>query len=153
MRVPPVVITTSTPAASRRAASTGSPSGTTTGSSTVKPLARSHVTISGPVLSSYTPAAARLDAAITLAVLTTLPRPPRPTLSTWQRASRPSCSLDFYESPIRSMDFYESPIRSSGSLRKLRSSALRSGPDPGLAALLAFQPHLGQHGGRVHRLD
>src|ERR671938_999408 len=77
--VPPVVRTTSYPAAtaSRKAASTGSPSGTTTGPSTMKPIARRPSTSTGPPRSSYTPAAARFEAVTTRALVTPpVPRPP-----------------------------------------------------------------------------
>jgi hypothetical protein len=68
--VPPVVMITETPSetAARSAAATGSPSGTTSTSPTSKPRSVNHCAITGPVLSWYTPAAARFDAAITRAV-------------------------------------------------------------------------------------
>src|ERR1039457_788962 len=61
--VPPVVTTTSySPAmAARSAASTGSPSATTSGPSTMHPAPRSNSTSTGPDLSAYTPAEARFD--------------------------------------------------------------------------------------------
>lgn len=61
--VPPVVTTTSYAAetASRKAVSTGEPSGTTAGPSTAHPAASSNETSTGPDRSSYTPAAARFD--------------------------------------------------------------------------------------------
>src|SRR6478735_454330 len=67
--VPPVVITARAPSATAAeiASPTASPSGTTTGSPTSQPPERNASTMSGPVVSSYTPAAARLDATTTVA--------------------------------------------------------------------------------------
>lgn len=69
MPVPPVVTITSYPAAtpSRSAASTGAPSGTTCGPSTANRIRVRPSAISGPPLSSYTPADARLEAVTTSA--------------------------------------------------------------------------------------
>src|SRR5919202_902995 len=79
--VPPVVSTTSSPSATpcRSARSTGSPSGTTTGPSTAKPIARRPSTSTGPPRSSYTPAAARFEAVTTSARSSLTSPVPRPS--------------------------------------------------------------------------
>src|SRR5262245_2326847 len=67
MPVPPEVITTSTFSltAALSAATTSGPSATTTGVGVVMPCWFSHSTMIGPVRSSYTPAAARVEAITT----------------------------------------------------------------------------------------
>src|SRR6478735_12209988 len=67
--VPPVVSTTRAPSATaaEMAAPTGGPSGTTTGGPTVNSRECRKSTRIGPVWSSYTPAAARLEATTTAA--------------------------------------------------------------------------------------
>src|SRR5258705_7776062 len=67
MPVPPEVIITSTfsPIAANSAATTPLPSATTAAAGVAMPCRLSHSTMTGPVRSSYTPAAARVDAITT----------------------------------------------------------------------------------------